>query len=444
MAMMRALLVAAIALALAVCRSPDAERLGTVVQNGCDKCKDPEDTADQSYVSIGVMPAPYPIDWGSPNKVFGTTIATSAVAKFLTKPVHDIGHVLLKVRCGSTPEFYISQTGALEDPKDPNKQLRQLQKIRVNMLFETFEEDGKLDLNAAKDWDDSAAAQTKLDGGTYDSNPAGLVGLIIKNLPDLVDNDEKDQLEAFIKDLKKVPRHRFVKATIWINENQCEAIRTWKDAYVANQASKRYAMHRAPWVMDDAKNYDGGACGSVSFAGAFYATGLDYKKVAPRVTERLSIGTARLAQSIARDNRKLEGWYSLQDDKRYVPGAVPCAKQGEECKAKGKKWFDALYDQWTGAEDDKATFSKAWGTGKNVESTTVPLVGFEPEKFYQEIRKRLTQPNHDAFAYAGWCKMDSKVPTIVLDARTDAGGKDRTGRTEGLKGGFDNAEVKLF
>lgn len=448
MAMKHAVLVAAVVaalpFALASCRSPDAERVGTLVQSTCNNCVDPEGTVDQSYVSIGVMPAAYPIDWGSPNKVYGTTIATTVIAKTALKdkgPVHDIGHVLLKVRCGRNNPVYISQTGALVDPKDPDKQLRQLQSARVNMLFATFD-DGKLyeREEAEKDWDDSAAEQVKLgEAGTYESNPAALALFLVRALPDILNNDEKQKIAAFIGALPKVQRHRFVRATIRLDETQCNAILDWRKAYEDNRGSKRYAIHRAPWVTDADRNYDGGACGSVSFAGAFYASGLDYKKVAPRVVERLEIGTARLTEPVTRDNRKLDLWYSLQDEKRYTPGQIPCAKEGQDCKAKSKKWFDALYDKWNGPEDVADNFSKAWGTGKDVKSATLPLVAFEPERFYQEILKRWNQPNHDAFAHPGWCKTDSKVPAIVIDLS-----KKDAGRKQGLKDGFANIEVKLF
>jgi hypothetical protein len=52
---------------------------------GCAPCTDPETEAG-SYVSIGVMPSPYPISWASPYDMFVTTIGTSAASAGL------IGH----------------------------------------------------------------------------------------------------------------------------------------------------------------------------------------------------------------------------------------------------------------------------------------------------------------------------------------------------------------
>jgi len=42
-----------------------------------DACTDPEKEAG-SYVSIGVMPAPYPISWATPYDLFVTVLGTSA------------------------------------------------------------------------------------------------------------------------------------------------------------------------------------------------------------------------------------------------------------------------------------------------------------------------------------------------------------------------------
>jgi hypothetical protein len=435
--------------AVALACHGDAEQLASVTQHDCAACKDPETTDDESYVSIGVMPSPYPIDWSTPNKMYGTTIATSAVAAIFQrfapkKPVHSIGHALLKVRCGSNKEVYISQTGALEDPKDPNKQLKQLQTERMNMLFATYS-DGYLynDGDAKKDWQGSIDVQNELENGTYESDVSGVAAKIVKELPADVSADEKTALETFLKNLPRETRHRFVRATIRITREQCDAILAWRDAYDKNgEAPARYGLHRAPWVMDDKGNYDGGACGTVSFAGAFYATGLDYKAAATRLGRRLEIGTARLVQPLVRDNRKVDGWYALQDDKRYAPGSIPCAKNGKECKANGKPWFDKLYDAWSGPDDEDDTFSNAWETGNAVKSKTVPLVAIEPEMFYQEILKLVNNLDYKAFAHGPWCKVDPKiarkVPVFVLD------GTKGVPRKEGIKGGFSKKEVKLF
>jgi hypothetical protein len=446
MAMKLALLLATSCLALAACRAPDTDGLGTAVQAECTRCVDPESTTDQSYVSIGVIPARYPIDWSTPNQMYITSIGASLgfVGWSLWNP-HGIGHVLLKVRCGSGEPFYVSQTGANGSAA---LQFFELSTKRTNMLFKTFD-DGKLydDDEAEDDWIRSVNRQRGLgDPGTYESDPKRLRDKDLKAA-------KADALIDKIKALPKATRRHFVRATIRINDAQCQAIRTWRDAYVETGGSTRYAVHRAPWIMDAAGKYDGGGCGSVSFAGAFYASGLDYKAAAARVTERPQIGTGRLTSSIARDGRKLDGWYLLQRAEYYTPGSVQCAKTGAACTASTKPWLDPLYDRWSGPEDVAGLHSIRWpafgavggGPVMVVNSTTVPLVAFEPEKFYQEIMARWNQVNYDAFGHAGWCKIDgTRVPTIVLDGRTDGDGKDRTGRKDGIKGGFDNPDSDLF
>jgi hypothetical protein len=91
-------------------------RLASTTQNECTECKDPEDDTKSYYVSIGVMPSPYPIDWTSPNTMYGTTLLTSALGvpyAFKGDPLHSVGHAMLKVQCGDGVEHYISQTGAV-------------------------------------------------------------------------------------------------------------------------------------------------------------------------------------------------------------------------------------------------------------------------------------------------------------------------------------------
>ncbi|HSS01377.1 MAG TPA: hypothetical protein VLM79_30165, partial [Kofleriaceae bacterium] len=131
-------------------------RLASTTQNECTECKDPEDDTASYYVSIGVMPAPYPIDWTSPNTMYGTTLLTSAFGAsnaILRDPLHSIGHAMLKVQCGENVQHYISQTGAVGDSL---AQFKDLQIDRVNMLFKTWE-DGFLDPNGKKDWEDQRA-----------------------------------------------------------------------------------------------------------------------------------------------------------------------------------------------------------------------------------------------------------------------------------------------
>jgi len=440
MAMNHRHLVAAL-VALASCRS--SERLAMTMQNECASCVDPEATEDQSYVSIGVMPPRYPIDWGSPNRMYITTIAASLgfVGRSIENP-HGVGHVLLKVRCGSDAPFYLSQTGANAPAAD---QFLKVTRLRVNMLFETYD-DGKLydDDEAEDDWIRSINRQRALGApGTYQSDP--------KRVREPAVTLGLRALFREIKALPPVPRHQFVRATIRINDAQCRAIRTWRDAYVASDGPRRYALHRAPWVADADGRHDGGACGSVSFAGAFYATGLDYKAAARRVIERVDVGTGRLTSSIARDGRQLDGWYLLQRKDYYAPGSVACARDGDRCAASTKGWLDPLYNKWSGPEDVAGLHGLAWpvfgaiggGLGRIVNTRTVPLVGFEPEKFYQEILASWNQPDHDAFGHTGWCKLGGRVPAIVLDGRNASNGQPRAGRA-GLRGGFDNSEVDLF
>jgi hypothetical protein len=442
--------------ALAGCQG--ADRTLTTAQAECSECVDPETTTDQSYVSIGVMPARYPIDWTSPNSMYVTTIAASAgfAGPSLTNP-HGIGHVLLKVRCANAASaadkapFYLSQTGA-NDPAAV--QFRELDATRVNMMFKTYDKDGKLytDADAEKDWNDSIKRQeATAASGTYESDPAKLDDKDLKLAQQFKDRlkitVDIDALIRRITALPRVSRPFFLKAAIQINDAQCKAIRDWRDAYKRTGGPTRYAVHRAPWVMDAQGDHDGGACGSVSFAGAFYIAGLDFRQAAARVIETPQIGTGRLTAPIARDGRKRDGWYLLQRKADVTPAAVPCAETpAKQCLALGKPWLDPLYDKWNGPEDLAGMFNLSWpvdgAAGKPVKSSTVPLVAFEPEKFYQEIWKRWNQREHDAFAHKPWCKIDGKVPTIVLDGRR-TGDKDRTGR-DGQKPGFDSAEVNLF
>jgi hypothetical protein len=79
-----------------------------------------------------------------------------------------------------------------------------------------------------------------------------------------------------------------------------------------------------------------------------------------------------------------------------------------------------------------------------VKARSVPIIIFEPERFYQEILGRWTNQNHDAFRYTGWCKIDGKVPTIVLDARNLTGAAEAAaGRPRGLANGFLDTDVML-
>jgi hypothetical protein len=448
MAMNHCHLVAAL-VALASCRS--SERVAMTTQSECASCVDPEATDDQSYVSIGVMPPRYPIDWGSPNRMYITTIAASVgfVGRSIENP-HGVGHVLLKVRCGSDAPFYLSQTGANGSAA---LQFARLDTSRVNMLFRTYK-DGKLydDDEAEDDWIRSINRQRALGDppGTYQSDPRRVRDESLRKAEPFATVDIDDLVDEIMA-LPPVPRHHFVRATIRINDPQCRAIRTWRDAYVASGGPARYALHRAPWVADAAGRYDGGACGSVSFAGAFYATGLDYKAAARRVIERVDVGTGRLTSSIVRDGRRLDGWYLLQGKDYYAPGSVACARNGDACLASNRPWLDPLYEKWSGPVDVAGLHGLAWpvfgaiggGLGRIVDTRTVPLVGFEPEKFYQEILARWNQPDHDAFGHTGWCKLGGRVPAIVLDGRNASDGQPRAGRA-GLRGGFDNAEVNLF
>jgi hypothetical protein len=212
-------------------------------------------------------------------------------------------------------------------------------------------------------------------------------------------------------------------------------------------------VHRSPWVTDAAGTYDGGGCASVSFAGAFYAAGLDYKSAAIRLTERPQIGTSRLTANTTRDIRKPNGWYNLQNGSRYVPGTIPCAQNtiGPNCYGADIAWDDEHWKTWFGGKrwhggekDSELTFSKSWGDNKDVKARRVPIIVFEPERFYQEILGRWNNADYDAFSHTGWCKLDLKVPTIVLDASKLTGaGVAAKGRPKGLLDGFLNKDTKL-
>ncbi|MBK9032228.1 MAG: hypothetical protein IPL61_13065 [Myxococcales bacterium] len=406
------------------------------------KCTDPEKEAG-SYVSIGTMPAPYPINWQSPFTLFVTTLGTAAASAGLDRS-HSIGHVLLKVRCGTDEPIYISQTGA--NGKEAG-QFWSVYKQGPSYLFHT-NDDGKLytDAEAKADWESAVKLQEELVGGTYTTDPDvdKLPGKIwyLKGMGDV---------KTAVRDLAPAVRHRFVRATIRITEAQCRAIISWRDDYVRTGGATRYAVHRAPWVMDTHAKYDGGGCASVGFAGAFYATGLNYKNTATRVTERVQIGTARLPYSLPAHN----GWFNLQNPGRYVPGAVSCATHGgDACYSTGISWSDDLWKNWSGgmygplwdkqAKDDEGEFSKTWQTHRPVKARTVPLIVFEPERFYAEVMARWNNPNYDAFKYPDWCKLEGKVPTIVLDGRNRTGaGEVGAGRPRGIINGFANVETML-
>ena len=416
---------------------------------GCAACTDPETEAG-SYVSIGVMPSPYPISWANPYEMLVTTIGTSAASAGLDRS-HSIGHVLLKVRCGTDNPTYISQTGA---NGKSSRQFLSVYEKGPSYLFVTHE-DGKLykDPDAKKDWEDSIAAQEALAGGTYDTDPDEhglgnwLERLAIRSLRGM------PAVLQSMTDLPPQTRHRFLRATIRISDDQCRAILAWKKDYVDTGGSSRYSVHRAPWVIGGDGKYDGGGCGSVGFAGAFYAAGLDYKRAAIRLTERPQIGTSRLTENTTRDNRKPNGWFNLQNGSRYVPGTIPCAQNtvGPKCYGADLPWDDGHWKawnggkRWTGAEkDSELTFSKSWVDHKDVKARRVPIIVFEPERFYREILGRWNNANHDAFSYTGWCKLDLKVPTIVLDARNLTGADEAAkGRPKGLDKGFLNKDVKL-
>lgn len=438
-----------LALAAAACGPGDRPSNRSAVQASCAMCTDPEAEAG-SYVSIGVMPAPYPISWASPYDLFVTTLGTTAAAAGLDRS-HSIGHVLLKIRCGTDEPTYISQTGA---NGKASRQFMAVYNAGPSYLFET-QDDGKLytDPEAKKDWEDSIDAQNKLDNGTYQTDPdtsglgtAAEVILLraLRGMPTVLRS---------MQDLPPATRHRFLRATIRITEPQCRAILAWKKDYVDTGGATRYSVHRAPWVMDTKAKYDGGGCGSVSYAGAFYAAGLDYKKAAKRLTERLQIGTSRLTRTTVRDNRKPNGWYHVQNVSRYVPGTIPCAENTLDANCYGAdiSWSDDHWKSWNGGQrwhggpkDSELTFSKSWGTNKDVKARSVPLIIFEPERFYQEILRRWNNANHDAFHHAGWCKLDGKVPTIVLDASKLTGADEAArGRPRGLANGFLNTDVML-
>ena len=447
---MRAAAAIALVLAAAGCRGHDDPAHGLVAQaEDCAACVDPETQAG-SYVSIGVMPAPYPISWVSPYDLFVTTLGTTAAAAGLDRS-HSIGHVLLKVRCSTDDPTYISQTGA---NGKSSRQFMAVYNAGPSYLFET-QDDGKLygDPEAKKDWDDSIAAQDKLANGTYQTDPdtSGLGNqaevLLLRALRGM------PTVLRSMQDLPPATRHRFLRASIRITDDQCRAILAWKKDYVDTGGSSRYSVHRAPWVMDTKAKYDGGGCASVGFAGAFYAAGLDYKKAATRLTERPQIGTSRLTKITLRDNRKPNGWFNVQNVSRYVPDTIPCAENtfDKDCYGADISWSDDHWKNWNGGQrfhggpkDLEYTFSKAWGTNKDVKARTVPIIIFEPERFYKEILGRWTNANYDAFRYTGWCKLDGKVPTIVLDARALTGADEAArGRPRGLVNGWINQDVKL-
>jgi len=411
------------------------------------QCKDPESEAG-SYVSIGTMPAPYPLKWSSPFDLFVTTLATSQVGLGLDRS-HSIGHVLLKVRCGTAAPFFISQTGAngkkaLGDQVVGLMQFADLYNKGPNVIFETHD-DGHLypdigEKSALIDWSEAIIAQEKLVGGTYDSQPdTSKLPAAIWLLSGM------GGVKAGMAALPLAKRHRFVRATIRITDAQCNAIKDWRDAYVSTGGSSRYALHRAPWVIDSGDKYDGGGCGSVSFAGAFYAAGLDYRRAAGRLIERLYIGTSRLTAHVSRPWRR-DGWFNVQNPLRYAPKSIPCATNWlGDCKGSLYSWDKPWWKLWSSAlKDQESKFSRLWTTGKPTKASTLPVMIFEPEKFYSEVLKTVADKKYDAFTYPGWCEIPVKYPAIALDARTlDGPAETVAGRKKGLTNGWGNLQVKI-
>jgi hypothetical protein len=201
-------------------------------------CVDPE-TEPGSYVSIGVMPSPYPIDYSSPYDMFVTVLASTALSQGLDRS-HSIGHVLLKVKCGNNDEVYISQTGANEKAA---RQFWSVYKGGPNALFETHL-DGHLylDKEARQDWLDSEKAQRELANGVY----------LVKPDPNKVDANAElmwklrgmGGMEAAIRALDGVQRRRFLRATIKITDEQCRSIIAWRDEYHRTGGTPRTATRR--------------------------------------------------------------------------------------------------------------------------------------------------------------------------------------------------------
>lgn len=439
--------VAALALAAIGCRD-HAPELGVATANACDVCTDPETEAG-SYVSIGVMPAPYPVSWANPYDMFVSLLSTTAVSNGLQTP-HSIGHVLLKVRCGTDNPTYISQTGANDSALS---QFYDVYHQGPRFLFGTHEGMLYPDDEAEQDWKRAIQLQNLLPNRTRMMTPrrAGLdevERIALERTPSV--SGMLDTMDA----LPGLRRHRFVRATVRISEDQCRAILAWKTAYARTGGSERYGVHRAPWIRDTRGDYDGGGCGSVSFAGAFYAAGLDYKRIAKRLVERLEIGTGRLTGTTTRPATPPSGGFLLQNENRYVPGNIPCATgRAGVCWSWNVAWADPMWRSWAGGLrpdrtpiDQELVFSRSWKGAKQVGATTVPLIVFEPERFYGEIRARLDNANHDAFSYTNWCKLDTngRVPTIVLDAiRPEKEGEAKAGRPQGLINGFGHNDTVL-
>ena len=441
-------------------------KLGIAVDSGTDAseapCEDPEAEAAGSYVSIGTIPAPYPIDWSSPWSAMTTSFATGT-ATIPGLPAgdlsHSIGHVLLKVRCGSDAPFYISQTGAdvasvagiSSGLWATISQAYTLYENSADMLWTTFN-DGHLydDASAAQDWTQDEARETALAGGTYlaqlDKSPTGNLNLALTGLT--LSASKKAFIENAIWNLPPAPRHAFVKAKLRINDNQCAAIKSWRDEYVATGGSTRYGLARAPWMKRGDGSYDGGGCGSVSFTGAFYATGLDYQSVASRVIVRMNVGAARLTGTVqATDADATNAWFNLQSPTAHFAGTFPCRpSEGadallHDCYGDSQEWSDGtttnpFWLAWNGAEDTAGAATGAqlasWG-GASVASSTIPAIAFEPERFYSEILTTWKDPTHDAFTMGGWCKLPGAIPSITLDAR-QAKGVDIPGRPTGVSG----------
>lgn len=434
------------------------------------ECTDPEAETEGSYVSIGTMPAPYPVDWSTPWKAMITSFGTGTAKIPGAAPgdrSHSIGHVLLKVRCEGEEPFYISQTGANVAPiagisSELWATISQAYMLYVNSaetLWTTHEDGHLYDAAAASaDWDEFMDRQSSLDDGTFiaemDDSTTGDLNLALTVLAG--PGSTKEFVRESILDLPPVARHAFVKATLRINASQCAAIQAWRDEYVSTGGASRYSIHRAPWVKRADGSYDGGGCASVGFTGAFYATGLDYKAVGGRAIVRLNIGASRLTEQVIADQLDATaGWFNMQNPEQHFTGTFECRPSENvlyNCYGDTEPWVlsdssgqevNPFWQAWSGAEDDEGgdRFSPlaSWD-GTVSQASAIPMIAFEPEAFYHETLSAWNDPAYDAFTMRGWCTLPGKVPTIVKDARR-SNGKENVGRSQGVSGWTEGVRI---
>jgi len=377
---------------------------------------------DHPYVTIGVIPSPYPISWANP---FQTLVTTARAG--ITTWDHPIGHVLLEYDCGGEGGVrYISQSGLNEWDEFAVSVLDAYQ-AGPSTLFETWSGELQTQAVASADWSSHERAQIPFGrrplpgpglNATYDTAMRYIIPSVHRFMP-----------------RAPVPRHRFVQATILLSEAQCNAITGWENAYVADGGPGRYGVHSSPWARWGPGQADGGGCASVGWTGAFYATGLDYRAAAPSSTVRLAIGSSRLVREIDWSevgfNMHDAGRFARRVDQECTPSPewhrIGCRAEREDWVVGGRP--NPYWLLWSGAPDAPTITVGVWGGAARRMDRTVPLRFFDPERMYAEIMAGVGGARNNLFGHAGWLRVPGQ-PHVLLDARTlNRPGINRNGRS---------------